>query len=363
VTQRLNFAEGQTSGTTATQGSGGNTGGGSGDYFDTISGAGTPTFDSTHAAHGGNAYKIVTGGTAALCVLQWAAQLGGTPSTAFARLYVYRTANPSGASQAPARFLTSGGVQVARLAFTTAGKIIFNDAANTTQLTSTNTIPLNQWIRIECMVVCSATVGQLEFKLFSAADSTTATETKTSAASLNTTGPIGQIQYGITGATFANETYWIDDIGFSDAAYLGPSPVTGTGAPAVKHPTLAASGSEAIGGTAALAISHAVLAASGAEAIGGTAALAVKHAVLVAAGNENFAATAALTARHATLAASGGETFGGLAALTARAAVLAAVGGEFIPPRQRGTAKAGAGSLPRATAGSGGVATARTGTG
>jgi|SRR5690349_342026 len=58
----FNSAEGQASGTTATQGSGGNTGGGSGDYFDIIqANSGTVTFQ-TVSIHG-KAFTLVRSGT------------------------------------------------------------------------------------------------------------------------------------------------------------------------------------------------------------------------------------------------------------------------------------------------------------
>ena len=62
--QLTNTFEGGTSGTTITQSVNGNSGGASGNFFDTVSigGGATDAADNTHAAHGTLSAKIATAG-------------------------------------------------------------------------------------------------------------------------------------------------------------------------------------------------------------------------------------------------------------------------------------------------------------
>jgi hypothetical protein len=222
-----NSAEGVTpSGTALTQGSGGNTGGASGSFLDVVNlgGTGVVVSDSTHAAHGGLGIHLTTTATASLCFVGWTTSITGqAAATLWFRCYVYLTANP--ATNLPiGRLLTSAAVQNARLVILTSGLVTFNDAANTVQITSTSHVNLNGWTRIEGFCTASATVGQLEFRLFTtSADATTADDTKTSPATLNTGASIGQVQFGVTSVAQASSSVWLDDLGASDTAYLGPA--------------------------------------------------------------------------------------------------------------------------------------------
>lgn len=226
----LNSAEGVTpSGTAMTAGSGGNTGGASGNFFDVVNlgGTGVVASDSAQKAHGSLSTKITTGGTASLCFVAWTTSITGSPfTTMWCRIYVYISASPPAANIPICRFLTSGAQQCARMVINTSGKLTFNDGANTVQITSTTTIPANQWFRIEAFCTSSATVGQLEFKLFTTADATSPTETQTSAATLNTNAGIAQWQVGVTSVAAANATVWVDDLGLTDQGYLGPAAVS-----------------------------------------------------------------------------------------------------------------------------------------
>src|SRR6266700_2475840 len=79
--QLANNFEGITpSGTTLTAGSGGNTGGISGNYFDIINiiAGGTVVSDSTHVAHQGMALQVATGATAGAAKAVWTTQLTST---------------------------------------------------------------------------------------------------------------------------------------------------------------------------------------------------------------------------------------------------------------------------------------------
>src|SRR5258706_6688481 len=164
-----NSAEGGTSGTNVTTG---NSGGASGNAWDLVTAtggtAGIITFDNAHAAHGALGYNLSIGVTAAECYLQWLASLGGTFATLYSRAYVYLTANP-GATFKLIRFLTAGSAN-GGVTITSAGKLATLNAAGTAIATSTNSVPLNQWFRVEFDSTASATVGTLVCRLYQAAD-------------------------------------------------------------------------------------------------------------------------------------------------------------------------------------------------
>lgn len=218
MTTLTNSAEGGTSGTTVTTS---NSGGASGNAFDGVNlGTGATTiFDNTHAAHGTLAYELATGATSSSTYFVWSTSIG-TNAQVWFRLYMYWTANPGTVARPFAAFSAStlrGAVNIS-----TAGKIVHVGAAGTIQ-TGTVAIGLNQWVRLEGFIIGSATVGQIETKLFNTADSTTADETLTDAATQNTGGTIDTTRFGLglAGSNFGPA--WFDDLGLSNTGYLGPA--------------------------------------------------------------------------------------------------------------------------------------------
>jgi hypothetical protein len=209
-----NTFEGSTSGTTISTS---NSGGASGDLFDTVNigTSATLTFDNTHAVHGSLAASVSTPSVAASSYVLWSSgSLGGSPTQIWFRVYLYFTANPAHTFTV----VQSGGL----IQITTAGKLFAKDSASGT-LSGTATIPLNQWFRVEGFMTASATVGQIEMKLFKTADSTTADETDTSPASLNVSTN-SSVRFGVTGAFASIGPFWMDDLGVSTTGYLGPAP-------------------------------------------------------------------------------------------------------------------------------------------
>jgi hypothetical protein len=224
VTLLTNSVEGVTpSGTTLTQGAGGNTGGTSGSFFDTITtGTGvTLASDSTQAAHGSLSAKFATGGTSASAWVQWDTSMG-TQTTVWFRLYLYFTANPAANIKLFQALNVS--TQAGDFQINTSGKI---DHVAGTGSTPTNTgsvaIALNQWVRLEGFITTSATVGQLEHKLFNTMDSTSPDETLTDAASGNTNTAVTKSRIGIPVAASSVGPFWLDDFGLSSTGYIGPA--------------------------------------------------------------------------------------------------------------------------------------------
>jgi len=108
------------------------------------------------------------------------------------------------------------------------------NASNSAVFTTTATVTRGQWVRIEWHIIHSATVGFAELKLFNTADSSTATETQTSAANKNFAADCQQAFFGHVGAL--SDTGFIsyqDNIVMNAAAYAGVAIPTNTVAPAV----------------------------------------------------------------------------------------------------------------------------------
>jgi hypothetical protein len=196
------------------------------DAISALSSGQTLASDNTHVQHGSMALKVATGVTSATCYADWSTSFAWQAQNWF-RIYLYMTANP-GAAMNLLTFLQSG-TSCGRIRIGTTGKVIALDSAGATQLTSTNSITLNAYVRIEGYLTGNASTGQIEFKLFNTPDSTTATETQTSGASLNTTGTPNTSRWGLAQAVASTGQFWFDDLGLSTFGYLGvPSAVTDT---------------------------------------------------------------------------------------------------------------------------------------
>lgn len=206
-----NSADGGTLGATV---SAANSGGASGNAFDSVVGTPTITFDNTHSL-GPFAYKVIGGASAQQMVWSTAQ---GTIAQQYGRLYLYTTGNPSGVTGI-VRWLV-GGAQAARLRLETTGALTISDAGNAAEITTTNAIALNQWIRIEWHVVFVASNATIEIKLFNNADSATPTETVTSTTAAGLGVNCDTTQLG----SFNSSTWtgWMDAIEINDTGYPGP---------------------------------------------------------------------------------------------------------------------------------------------
>ncbi len=186
------------------------------------SGGGGLTYDNTHVAHGSKAAKIVTGNPGSTGTLEWSSGTLGTISPHFfGRIYLWTSANPL-TNVVTLVHVRSGSNSRGRVKINLTGKIELTDATNVVQQTSTTSIGLSQWIRVEFHYTMSLTVGQIEVLLFNTADSTTPTETITTAATLNLAG-VGANDCQFSWGTNLNQTAWFDDIVAGAVAYPGPS--------------------------------------------------------------------------------------------------------------------------------------------
>jgi hypothetical protein len=220
-------------GTTVTQGSAGNSGGGDSSFFDTVQvgATGTLIFDNTHVTHNAEAFRFTTGGTAGNCNVQWQGSL--TPAaTMWFRIYIF---TPSSFALTPSivRMLDStGATQACRIAWNASGNLLIRNTANTLVATSTNAMSVSTAYRLEGFCTQGAS-GTAEIKFWSSIDSNgSPVETLTAAAQNYGTSNIGNVAFGQVAAIANMPSWWGSAIAVTDGGYLGPwqpplSPVAG----------------------------------------------------------------------------------------------------------------------------------------
>jgi epidermal growth factor receptor substrate 15 len=183
---------------------------------------GSLTIDGTHPARGTRGLKVVTGTSAGQAVAWGSGTITDTSTTVSFRVYLYLTANPP-STLTFARWQSSGGTALGRVALSTAGLLLLQDAGGTTRFTFASAVPLNGLIRVEGKLVSNASTGSWEVKYF-AGDSTSAIDDQT-VSSINTNGAAAQIftTASIVAMT-SSYTFWIDEVAVSDVnAFIGPS--------------------------------------------------------------------------------------------------------------------------------------------
>ncbi|HTW19116.1 MAG TPA: LamG-like jellyroll fold domain-containing protein [Mycobacteriales bacterium] len=211
-----NSFEGGTSGTAITAA---NSGGGSGNKFDSVSCTGGTATYSTNSAHGTLAAALTPGTSP--CYLQWGkTSITSTSTTSYGRSYLYLAANPA-VTEEFAHLGDSSFNRDAQINISTAGKITLYDANNTKQATFTQSLPLNTWLRVEWTLVNSTTSGSLTVSVYSG-DSTTPIESHT-VSGINTGTAFGSLQIGqVLSSSTAPGTIRLDDVAFGTTGPLGP---------------------------------------------------------------------------------------------------------------------------------------------
>jgi hypothetical protein len=221
-----NDFEGGTNGVAITTSNAGGVGNTQFDQVTVSAGDGAVNFSNAHPGHGTLGMLCQTGATLGEAYVMWSTALGGATGTVWLRAYLYLTANP-GTQTRLFRWLNVSNVR-GSVQISTTGKLLTTDSAGSTVATMGNSVPLNQLVRVEAFCTGDAAAGVLECKLFDSPESTTPLETLSNSL-LNTGGTIDRVRFGQTGTGIANVTYYLDDVGASTSAYLGPV----GGAPAV----------------------------------------------------------------------------------------------------------------------------------
>lgn len=223
MTSKGNSFEGGTNGAAV---SAANSGGASGDAFTAVSivAPNTMVYDNTRAAHGAQSTKL-TGGV--LGVMACYYDFTGSSAVAV-RAYFYFTALPTADHHLIAMQTAGGATRLLSIHINGASKLRIADASGTTGVwTATNTMPVNQWVRIDLYAAPgSATNNGVAKGGVYLGDSTTPIEAiySSTAANLGAGQTIGRLVLGKTNASTFATPYWMDDPRYNDAAsdFVGP---------------------------------------------------------------------------------------------------------------------------------------------
>lgn len=215
-----NTFEGSSDETTVTTG---NSGGGSGDAFGSvvIDASNGVVYDSAKAAHGSFSCRMDIA-TANRTAVSWqSAQTGGSILECWGRLYYWNSAAPTVGIRLAA--LYQAGVLKAGLVHTSGGLLRVSDSASASDDTIA-AIPTSTWVRVEFHVIVSATVGQIEARLYLAdATSPITNGTVSSAATRNTGTAIDEVAFGNTTFNAQTVQMWIDDLQLNGTGWPGPA--------------------------------------------------------------------------------------------------------------------------------------------
>jgi hypothetical protein len=316
-----NTFEGGSNGTTITAA---NSGGASGNAFNTVVVDSTLTYTTASAAHGSVA--ALASGTSDAYVA-WTSGLAGTSATAYARTYFRVTSLPA-ANTNVLRMLSSSNGIMGTIRINSAGTLGMLYGAGSLGGTTSGTITLGAWFRVELRVTAGGSSnGTMVMRVFWTPDATTADQEITS--SNVTTGAANPTRLRCGILSNSAEVYF-DDLAFSDTDWIGPAgggagPSTGT--LAAPLPPLAA---QAAGSASSHAVASTTLPAltiqttATAQAHGGVSAtLPAIQAGATAdatATGQGAATLPALTATTAGAAHASGALQAPLPALTAAAA-------------------------------------------
>ncbi len=206
-------------------------------------GTGVLIYDNTHV-YGTRAAQLKAGTSATTAILQWSTATLGSLTDAYGRFYIWMGSYPGNINN-EIQFRNTGTIR-ARLRVNLTGKLELINSAGSIVATSTNSVALSQWNRVEFRVTFSATVGFFEVLLFTNPDSTTATETVgTGVANLNLGGASANEFLIGTISTQTSWTHWLDNIVWGATSY--PGPVGGAGLVNSVAPSI--SGSLVVGST------------------------------------------------------------------------------------------------------------------
>ncbi len=195
--------------------------------------AGTLTYDTTQEMRGTLAAKLVAGNSNAYA--QWT--LTAHRQGAW-RHYVYSSAAPA-ANTAHVWFGNSANAVVLQISRNAAGTIKVARSSGVALWTSTATLPLNQWVRLELAYNVHPTTSsltQLSFAAYLGDSTTPITGLHTGGwitVDPTTTTEIDRVRLGKYDTAANSDTLWMDDAAHSDTAtgLLGPTPTAAAARP------------------------------------------------------------------------------------------------------------------------------------
>lgn len=249
----------------------GNSGGASGDAFNAVAivAGGTATY-ITPGFRGARAGRFASGATAGVVQAEYTSSIDvAGAGKVYGRCRFRLPVLPGDATGVRVMVLADGtGSFRASLHINNAGKLSIRGPAGTALVTSTFTYTANTWCDVGfAVLVVSATVGQIEAKIYSAG---VEIETMTSTANQNTLGAGGvfRLQNGMV-RSLANTTVDLDDLAFDLNEYPDVPVIDAAGAPALPAVDGAAAGAVAADAESTLILPPAGAAGAGTVALDG----------------------------------------------------------------------------------------------
>lgn len=129
----------------------------------------------------------------------------------YLRVYLYMTTLPS-ANTRIIRIGDSSDTRICDLTLNTTGTL---SIGLNTLATTTSTMSLNTWVRIEMRITSTGAT----LRLFNNADSTTATQEVTSS---TTYTAVGTTRFGLNVVALGEPSIWWDSIKYTDSDWVGP---------------------------------------------------------------------------------------------------------------------------------------------
>ncbi len=201
------LGDGITTGTTLTAANTGRKAGIPADSVTIGSGA-TLTADNTHTFFGSAAVKVTTGAAANVFVNWTSLYRPADGGAQVATCWVYFTAFPS-ATVTLFQVSDVSAVRMLDVRVSSSGVLRLFDGANAIVLSTTNTIAVNQWVRIDLLFTPGAANGTAQFKLYNTASSSTPTETTSQVTGQNFhASQVANTYVGVLNSA-ANASYWI----------------------------------------------------------------------------------------------------------------------------------------------------------
>lgn len=171
---------------------------------------GSPTYSSTHAAHGSLSMKALLNAHA-----NW--NLSATDH--YGRFYGYIGGYPGSSASIVTVTSSANSVYIYIL---TDGKLYVTNDFGGESIQTTNSVSLNAWFRAEYHIFHASGTGTAELKLFLSPEDTSPTETITSPSTWHNGTSVTDIGFGAFGVSLDN--WWMDDILANATSYPGPHP-------------------------------------------------------------------------------------------------------------------------------------------
>jgi hypothetical protein len=199
-----------------------NSGGVSGDAFDTVTG--TLCLYSSAQAHSGTLGCRIVDATVGQSV-NWTG-LGSITTDVYFRFYMYLTALPTTNRLYMMRLNNNAAGACGWLRLISGTGVVSMADASQAGFGAEGVVPvaLNQWVRIEWRVLPSTTAGSMEWRLYNTADSSTYDDNYGPVTGLVLGANLDQMLFG-SQSTFPTTPFTViyDDVAVSTAGWIGPS--------------------------------------------------------------------------------------------------------------------------------------------